>query len=624
MRKRIYCIAIFVLTLIFSFRITSRNGDTNTRIIEKTHSNFILNNDSTGSKIFFNQCFSCHKDSTASMAPGISIMSTMTPRSILSSLTTGKMRLQGENLSEDDRKAVAEWITKTKIKSTSFPKEAFTTFSLAGNSHSFDHSGWGNDKEGTGFRTGEQSGITSANVSSLKLKWSFAFPDATIIRTKPAIVGDWLITGSQFGDVYALNKNTGKIGWHFAANAAIRGAISVVREGNSITAFFSDFSTNVYALDVRTGKMIWNKRAGFDPQSASTGSVIVYNGKVFIPISSVEVAAAFNGDYKCCLSSGGVVALDAKTGNQLWQYRVVPKATESGKTKNGKPFYGPSGAPVWCSPTIDSKRGLLFIGTGQNYSYPPTNSSDALQALDIKTGKLVWNFQATVRDMYNVACPFFNNCPDSKSPDFDFGMAPILVKTKAGKEILVAGQKSGIVYALSPDKGKLIWKTRVGKGGKLGGVHWGMASDKNNVFVANSDNINAVDKSDSSIQPSPGIYSLDVITGNLVWKTSTPVFEKTNGLRGNSAAPAVIPGIVFAGALDGHIRAYSTENGKILWDFDTVTEYECVNGFKGKGGAIDGPAPVIAGGMLFVNSGYGMFGQTAGNVLLAFEIDDNK
>lgn len=606
------------LLIIFAFRMTPGTKEK----VEQSSKNFQLTNPGdTADKIFFTSCYTCHKDSAASLAPSQSVMSLMTPRAILASLTNGKMRQQGANLSEEERKAVAEWITKTKLKTTTFPKGAYTTFSLAGNKHSFDHSGWGNDKEGTGFRTAQQAGISPANVASLKLKWAFAFPDATLVKSKPAIAGDWIITASQFGDVFALNKNTGKIGWRFTASAAIRGAISIVQNGSFVTAFFADYTTNVYALDIRTGKMIWSKRAALDPQSANTGSVIVYDGKVFVPISSIEVAAAFDGDYKCCFSSGGVVALDAKTGNEIWKHRTVPKATETGKTKNGKPFYGPSGAPVWCSPTIDSKRGLLYIGTGQNYSYPSTKTSDAIQAIDLKTGKLVWNFQATQGDMYNVACPFFNNCPDSKSPDFDFGMAPILVKRKDGKEVLVVGQKSGIVYALSPDSGKLIWKTRVGKGGKLGGIHWGMATDKNYAYVANSDNIVAIDKSDSTMIPSPGIYALDLISGKLVWKTPTPDCDKKDCLRSNSAAPAVIPGIVFAGALDGHMRAYATENGKILWDYDTVKEFETINGIKGRGGAIDGPAPVVSDGMLFVNSGYGMFGQMAGNVLLAFEID---
>ncbi len=625
MRKTNLLFGIVALIILFAFRIESEPKKAIDLFHKGAFANACLNNipDSTAKRIFYASCNNCHKDSAATLAPGLEIMSAMTPRAILASLNTGKMRVQGSTISAEERIAVAEWITKRKIKTNTFPKDAYTPFSLTANTHAADHSGWGNDKEGSGFRTSQQAGITAENVGSLKLKWAFAFPDATIVRSKPAVVGDWLIVGGQFGDVFALNMHTGKIGWQFTAGAAIRGAISIVKNGNSFTAFFADNSTNVYALNVNTGKLIWSKRAGFEPQSSNTGSVVVYNGKVFVPISSIEVSSAANGNYNCCTSSGGVVALDAKTGNKIWQYRILPKAIESSKKKNGKPIYGPSGAPVWCSPTIDAKRGLLYIGTGENYSYPASNTSDAIQALDMKTGKLIWNFQATKGDMYNLACPYFDNCPDQKSPDFDFGMAPMLVQQKDGKEILVAGQKSGIVYGVSPTTGKVIWQTRIGKGGKLGGVHWGMATDKNLVFAANADNtvFGAIDTGDSSLQATPGVYALDVANGKVIWKTPTPDCGKKDCLRANSAAPLVIPGIIFAGALDGHMRAYATADGKILWDFDTVKEYETVDGIKGQGGAIDGPAPVVADGMLFVNSGYGMFGQMPGNVLLAFAID---
>jgi polyvinyl alcohol dehydrogenase (cytochrome) len=625
MRSTSLFFGILLLAIIFAFRINPQPKKKSAKVSEKTLTTKRLCTipDSTAKKIFYTSCYTCHKDSGATLAPGLAIMSAMTARAILASLNNGKMRQQGAAISGEERLAVAEWITKTKIKTTIFPKEAYTPFSFTAGSHTFDNSGWGNDKEGTGFRTVQQAGITPANVGSLKLKWAFAFPDATIVRSKPAIAGDWLIVGGQFGDVFALNKNTGKIGWQFSAGAAIRGAINVVKNGNSFTAFFADNSTNVYALNVNTGKLLWSKRAGFDPQSSNTGSVIVYNGKVFVPISSIEVASATNGNYNCCSSSGGVVAMDARTGKKIWQYRILPKASETGKKKNGKPIYGPSGAPVWCSPTVDAKRGLLFIGTGQNYSYPATNTSDALQALDMKTGKLVWNFQATKGDMYNVACPYFDNCPDLKSPDFDFGMAPILIQQKDGQEILVAGQKSGIIYGLSPGSGQLIWQTRVGKGGKLGGIHWGMAADKNLVYAANADNtvFGAIDNGDSLLMASPGIYALEINSGKIVWKTATPECGAKDCLQANSAAPLAIPGIIFAGSLDGRMRAYSAKDGKILWDFDTVKEYETVDGIKGKGGAIDGPAPVVANGMLFVNSGYGMFGQMPGNVLLAFDIN---
>jgi len=394
------------------------------------------------------------------------------------------------------------------------------------------------------------------------------------------------------------------------------------RAANSITAFFADFTTNVYAVDVKTGKQIWNKRAGFDNQSTITGSVAVSGGKVYVPISSLEVALAANGNYNCCTTSGGVVALNATTGDEVWRYRVIPDpAKESEKKKNGKLFLGPSGAPVWCSPTVDAARGVLYIGTGENYSPPTTTTSDAIQAIDLKTGKLVWNFQATKGDAYNIACPIFTNCPPGDGPDFDFGMAPLLIKRKDGKDILIAGQKSGVVYALNPVGGKLIWKTRIGKGGKLGGIHWGMATDGKYVYAANADNMIAIDKSDSSLKPSPGIYALDINTGKLIWNAPTPPCEGKNCMTANSAAPAVVPGIVFAGSIDGHMRAYASSDGKILWDFNTIKEYETVSGIKGKGGAIDGPPPVIADGMLFINSGYGAFNGIAGNVLLAFAVE---
>ena len=278
------------------------------------------------------------------------------------------------------------------------------------------YSGWGEISVPPDFRNAAQAGINKTNLANLKLKWAFAFPDATIVRSKPAVAGDWLLVGSQFGDVYALNKKTGKIGWHFSAGAAIRGAIVTIKKDNQLIAYFADYSTNVYAVDVRTGKEIWKSTERVTMVNLNRplpDSVTVADGMVYVPISSLEVASAADGNYACCFSSGGLVALNASTGEEIWHHRVISEAAvESGKKKNGKPFYGPSGAPVWCSPTIDLKRGLVYIGTGENYTNPATNNSDAVQALDMKTGKLKWNFQATRGDTYNAACPYFLNCPE--------------------------------------------------------------------------------------------------------------------------------------------------------------------------------------------------------------------
>ncbi|MDB5247878.1 MAG: dehydrogenase, partial [Segetibacter sp.] len=306
-----------------------------------------------GRRVFISTCSACHKDSAKSGAPAPEILASMTPRSVLASLTIGKMRAQAEKLSDKQRRAVAQWITKKVLKENNIPKEAYTAFDMSGSKNSiFNHSGWGGNAEGTGFRTAEQAGIDTTNVASLTLKWAFAFPDASQVRSKPAVINGWLVTGSQFGDVYALEMKSGKIGWHFAADAAVRGAVSVTDDGKNITAYFADYSTNVYAVDVRTGKLKWKTRAGYHPQSSNTGTVAVFDKVVYVPITSFEVISSLNPDYDCCSSSGGVVALDAQTGNIIWQYKVIAEeAKVTTNKRNGKSFYGPSGAPVWCSPT---------------------------------------------------------------------------------------------------------------------------------------------------------------------------------------------------------------------------------------------------------------------------------
>jgi polyvinyl alcohol dehydrogenase (cytochrome) len=574
----------------------------------------------SGKTGFFETCYGCHRDTAGHLAPALSILRSMTPRAVLAALDNGKMRPQAAALSEDQRKAVAEWITGSKLKTTNLPIDSKAMFAIRADEHSpYDHSGWGGNAAGTGYRNTAQTEINPSNVASLKLKWIFAFPDATIVRSKPAVIGKWLIVGSQFGDVYAINRITGKAAWHFSANAAIRGAMVIQKTEKQVTVYFADFSTTVYAINLSTGKLLWSKRAGFEPQSSVTGSVAVSNGLVFVPISTLEVATAVDGKYNCCSASGGLVALDAKTGNTVWVHRVITEPAKVSGNKNGKSLYGPSGAPVWCSPTIDTKRSLVYIGTGENYSYPTTQTSDAIQALDMKTGRLIWNFQATTDDAYNSACPFFTNCPPKTGPDLDFGMAPILVIEKDGKDILVAGQKSGVVYCLTPGNGKLIWQTRIGKGGMLGGIHWGMATDGKYVYAPNADNALVIDKRDTARKATPGLFALDLSTGKLIWEKPAPACADNNDcLSFNSAAPLVIPGLVFAGSLDGHIRAYSTKNGEILWDMNTVKDYGIIDGVKARGGSIDGPSAVVAGGMIYVNSGYAMFGEMGGNVLLAY------
>ncbi len=622
MKQILYLPVIFIFTVIFISCNNSGNQKESTPTSasnDKTDSSFKI----IGRQVFTASCSACHTNPKDVKTPSTEALAAMEPGVVLNALNNGKMRQQGSALTEEQRKAVSEFITNKKLKTTVLPPEAYTTFSFEGNGDRIhDFSGWGGNLEATGFRTTEQAGITPENVSSLQLKWAFAVPGGTEMRSKPAIAGDWLIVGRESGEVYALNRLTGKIGWHVMATTGIRSGIVISKQGDSLTAYFADGATYVFAVDIKSGKVLWSSHAGIDPLAMNTGTVAVYGGKIFVPLSSIEVAVAADSNYNCCTSSGGVAALDSKTGNLLWYHRVITDtATRRGNKKNGKPFYGPSGAPVWCSPTIDVKRNLLYIGTGENYTEPTTHTSDAIQALDINTGKLVWNFQATSHDAWNLACPVIVNCPENVGHDLDFGMAPILVTGEDGKDRLVVGQKSGVVYALSPQDGQLLWKKRIGKGGMLGGIHWGMATDGKNIYAANADNILALNPEDSTIKPSPGIYALNIMSGKIVWEAPSPKVEgKESYLGANSAAPAVVPGVVFAGSNDGHIRAYSTTDGHILWDFNTIQKYTSFTGIEGSGGSVDGPAPVIADGMVYVNSGYNQFGEKPGNVLLAFEI----
>ena len=448
------------------------------------------------------------------------------------------------------------------------------------------------------------------------------------MRTKPTVIGDVILVGDQFGNIYAIEAATGCVRWTFEADSGLRGAILVDEDtdGRSI-AYFVDLRTSVYALDVADGSVVWKTRVGWHPESSNTGSPALHAGRLIVPISSMEVVRAGDPEYECCTSSGAVAAVEVATGFVDWYYRVMPGyPEEAGESAAGTQLYAPSGAPVWSSPTVDAERGLVYIGTGENYTRPTTPSSDAILAVDVETGELAWSFQATEADAFTMACTTRRNrenCPAPVGPDLDFGMAPILVTRVDGTDVLVAGQKSGVLWALDPDaEGEVIWSTRVGKGGALGGIHWGMATDGRLVYAANADRGAVIVDVHPDQPPAPGLYGIDLMTGEVVWSAPSPT-DTCDGRRGcyaaNSAAPAVMPGVVFAGALDGHMRAHSTEDGRILWEFDTAQDFETVNGIPGRGGSIDGPGPVVAGGLLFVNSGYGSFSQMPGNVLLALE-----
>jgi polyvinyl alcohol dehydrogenase (cytochrome) len=580
--------------------------------------------------LFADSCAQCHSDAQSGRTPSRAALGALGPRAVVAALSPGGvMSGQGETLSPEQRVTLAEFITRSPYVATALPEAAYC--SARGFARlDLENVGWmgyGGNLEGTGLQTADRGGLRAEDVPNLRLRWAFAIPDGSQARTKPTAVGDALLIADENGTVYALEAASGCVRWTFEADAGVRGAVLVGESGGRQLAHFVDSRTTAYALDVASGELVWKERVARHPENNGTGSPALVDGKLIVPISSLEVARAGSPTYECCTSSGAVAALDAATGRLIWYHLVIPdEPRHVGTSSAGTRIFAPSGAPVWSSPTIDVERGLVYVGTGEHYTRPTTNASDAILALDLETGELAWSFQGTEGDAYTMACGARAGpgCPAPPGPDHDFGMSPMLVTRRDGKDILVVGQKSGVVWALDPDAdGELLWSTKIGKGGALGGIHWGMATDGRYAYAPVADRAVVVDVS-PDMQPSPGLYALDLMTGSVAWSAPAPR-TTCEGRRGCfaafSAAPTAIPDVVFAGGLDGHLRAYATEDGRVLWDYDTTTEVQPVNAIPGRGGALDGPGPVIANGLLLVNSGYGSFGQMPGNLLLAFSVE---
>ena len=501
--------------------------------------------------------------------------------------------------------------------------------------------GWGVDPQQSRFQPAAMAQLAAADVPRLKLKWAFAFPDASFGFAQPTVVGGRVFIGSQSGNVYSLDATTGCTYWQFDAGALVRAAITVGQNPGGWTAYVGDRHANVHALDAMTGKVLWTTRVDDQPAARITGAPTLVGTTLFVPVSSTEETLATNPKYSCCSFRGSVVALDASNGKTLWKgYTIAEEAKPGAMSSAGVQLLGPSGAAVWSSPTFDAAKGMLYVTTGDNYSAPPTDTSDAILAFDAASGKLVWSRQITSGDAFNVACPGKGpNCPAAKGPDFDFGSSAILVTLPNGKRALIAGQKSGVVTAVDPDQaGAILWQTRVGHGGPLGGVQWGSAADDTKIYAAVSDTslhiVASGTPGSQTIQSYPkmawlldgasggGLHALKLESGEEVWHTPHPGCGETPGCgRAQSAAVTAIPGVVFSGGLDGHLRAYSADDGRIIWDVDTKGEHHTVNNVAARGGSIDGPGVVVVGGTLYATSGYGSWGGAPGNVLLAYTVD---
>jgi polyvinyl alcohol dehydrogenase (cytochrome) len=592
-----------------------------------------------GAAIYKERCAKCH-DMPAARVPSLATIKAMSGEAIYAALTNGLMTTQAEGLSTGELFALIGYIGPAAGPQTAAPVFTPTckgeaAFQLDAKAPQWN--GWSTSATNSRFQDAASAGLAASDVPKLKLKWAFNLGDVTTARSQPAIVGGRVFIATTAGAVYSLDADTGCTRWGYQANTTgIRSGVTV-GEANGIPAiFFGDTGANIYAVNAQTGQLIWKVRPVDHFATMATATPRYYKGVIYQPFSSFEEVMGPDPKYGCCTFRGSVVALDASTGKKIWQsFTVLDAAKPTRKNPAGTQQLGPSGAAVWSTPTIDEQLGLLYVATGDNYSDPPTNTSDAILAMQLKTGELLWSKQLTENDAFNTACgsPQPGNCPEAKGPDFDFGQPPILVSLGAGKRALVIGQKSGMVHAVDPDqKGKILWQTRAGEGSALGGSQWGSSADGQKVYVAIADAgvgvaLDAKLPQGYRLVLDPkkggGLHALDLKTGNIIWSAKgVPCAEgKTDCSPAQSGAVTAIPGMVFSGSVDGHLRGYSASTGEILWDANTAREFDTVNGKPAHGGSMDVAGPAVANGMVFANSGYGQYGGMPGNVFLAFSVN---
>lgn len=581
-----------------------------------------------GAALYAEHCASCH-DGSVYKAPHFHWLEMLPPRSIYRTLDGGIMAAQASMLDREQKIDVVEYLSQKRFDpAKSTVEHAWCT----GDAASFDPAGagvrigWGHDN--ARFVPGRIAGLDAGDVPALELKWAYVFPGATRARSQPGYGMGAVFVGSESGIVYAFDLETGCVRWAFEAAAEVRTGVVFSGSAEHPMVYFGDIVANLYGLDATTGELVWSRSADDHPSATLTGTPAIHGRTLYVPVSSLEVIAAADPAYECCSFRGKVMAVDALNGEVMWESYAIPEPpAHQGNTSAGTRVLGPSGAPVWNSPTVDAANGRLYFGTGENYSSPADGNSDAIVAVDLESGERLWEKQITPNDAWNVACMMAGNpnCPEEDGPDFDQSSSVLLVDLPDGGEVMVAGHKNGTISGHDPERaGALEWVTEVGRGSIQGGVHFGLAAEGTRVYVPINDMNNT--RNGDVLDPTlarPGMHAVDAASGKLLWSN---VRENVCGEGrpfcdpGISAPATAIPGAVFAGHLDGWLVAYDGETGKTLWSYDTTAEVEGVNGLTGRGGGMSGAGPLVVDGHVITNSGYGLYFHEPGNVLLVFSV----
>ncbi len=562
--------------------------------------------------LFAERCGECH-DSSKNSAPDRYALNSHTPEEIMAGLTAGSMAQFAKGLTDIEVRYIAVYLGGRPLGADAVGdihamKNACPSKPL-GDIGSGDWNGWGPDLVNSRFQP--NAGLTAAaRVPGLKLKWAFGFPEGNSAYGQPSIVAGRVFIGSDTGFVYSLDAATGCAYWSYKAKAGIRTAITVAPVGGKTLAWFGDVKGDVYAVNAATGAGVWMQRADTHPIARVLGSPKLVGSRLYVPVASLEESSGGNPHYPCCTFRGSVVAFDAAGGKQIWKtYTIADEPKPIKKTSLGTQLWGPAGVGIWSTPAIDTRRNVLYVGTGNGYTAPVPNTSDAVLAIDLDSGKIRWSRQLLPNDASVSNCrprgdsAKSETCPEPEGPDYDFGNPPMLRTLAGGRTLIVIGQKGGDGWALDPDRrGAVVWHRRVGPTADSGGMLWGSAADNERAYFP----VTGRRGSDPV-----GLTAIKLGNGELAWHASPAVAA--------GAPDAVIPGVVFSGANTGMMYAFSTADGHLLWQFDTNKEFPTINGVAAKGGALNGSGPVVSGGMLYVPSGYAdLGGGIRGNVLLAF------
>jgi polyvinyl alcohol dehydrogenase (cytochrome) len=595
-----------------------------------------------GKAVYEQACAACHNNPEATRAPAFDTLQGMRYQTILYALNEGKMKLQAATLNAEQKAAVIDFLVGREATSDEWlakmmcpaPRSRFRASRSVKLDAPASVAGFGFDLKNRRHLTAAQAGLRTSDFHQLELAWALGFPKATAMRSQPAVVGSMLfLPVADAQRVFAIDISAQPcVQWVYQHETPLRtsAAFGELRGGRKVLVF-SDIASKVHMVDAATGQLIWIQNVGLYPLSLTTGTPALHGDRVYVPISQYEISLGANDDHECCKTHGAVTALDARTGKKLWTTHTMEEAKPVRDRGDGKMIYGPSGAPIWTSPAIDAKRGVLYVGTGEATSEPAAPTTDAILAIDLQDGRIRWTFQATANDIFLTGCVRNRNglnCPkQSVHRDVDFGASVIIAQRADGSDVLLAGQKSGTVWALDPDRGgKLVWRQDFGEGSPLGGIHWGIAYDGARVFAPINRPYGFTTPAGGSQKP--GLHAVNVNDGTVAWTYSAQpdcsgkraeLVKSCDTNIGFSGAPTVIDGAVVSGSLDGFLHAFDAKTGELLLKFDTARPFDTVNGVTAQGGAIDNASIVAANGLLFVNSGYGLFGQTPGNVLLAFK-----